>query len=393
MIKNNYLTKPVKVDTPVTSYDFSELTELGRMYTSQEVEDILIQQQRLTPLIVKNIVDITQKYNRKACMIFSSNVKHAKEILSYLPEGQGQIVLGDTENEKRDEIINDFKAQKYKYLVNVSVLTTGFDAPHVDVIAIMRPTESVSLYQQIIGRGLRLSADKKECFILDYAGIGFNLYAPEVGEKKPNKDSTAVYVTCPKCEFENTFWGIVDDEGNVLEHYGRKCRGAVATDDGYDPCGYLFRYKLCPSCGFQNDITAKDCSECGTTLVDADSKLKQAKLSKDMHILRPDTFELNEKLDKNGKSFLEVRYYDFDSKYLSEIHYLNNQTARTKFDINFLRSHLRRPELACELDEPQEVIRYKPLLRVPKFIIARKQGKFWRITEKIFSEEVSGRYS
>lgn len=50
--------------------------------------------------------------------------------------------------------------------MNVSVLTTGFDAPHVDLIAILRPTESVSLYQQIVGRGLRLAPGKTDCLIM-----------------------------------------------------------------------------------------------------------------------------------------------------------------------------------------------------------------------------------
>ncbi len=59
----------------------------------------------------------------------------------------------------RQAIIKQFKNKELHYLVNVSVLTTGFDAPHVDVIAILRPTESVSLYQQIVGR-LRLYEGK-----------------------------------------------------------------------------------------------------------------------------------------------------------------------------------------------------------------------------------------
>ena len=69
---------------------------------------------------------------------------HAKEITGYLPENNARLIIGDTDNAKRDEIIKDFKEKKIKYLINVSVLTTGFDAPHVDLIAILRPTESVS---------------------------------------------------------------------------------------------------------------------------------------------------------------------------------------------------------------------------------------------------------
>jgi len=156
MIKNKFLTPPVKVDIPVTCYDFSELTEKNRMYTLAEVEELLKNQKRLTPLIVKNIVDITQRYQRQGVMIFSASVKHAEEILSFLPEHEARLVVGDTDLSERDDIVEDFKQRKFKYLVNVSVLTTGFDAPHVDVVAILRPTESNSLYQQIVGRGLRL---------------------------------------------------------------------------------------------------------------------------------------------------------------------------------------------------------------------------------------------
>lgn len=104
-------------------------------------------------------------------------------------------------------LIEDFKAQRFRYLVNVAVLTTGFDAPHVDLIAILRPTESVSLYQQIVGRGLRLAPGKTDCLILDYAGNPHDLYAPEVGTPKGKSDNVPVQVFCPACGFANTFGG------------------------------------------------------------------------------------------------------------------------------------------------------------------------------------------
>jgi len=86
MIKNQYLTVPIKVNIPVTCYDFSELSESDRMYTSAEVEELLKNQKALTPLIINNIVDITERYHRKGVMIFSASVRHAQEILSYLPD-------------------------------------------------------------------------------------------------------------------------------------------------------------------------------------------------------------------------------------------------------------------------------------------------------------------
>lgn len=390
MIKNKYLTQPVKVDIPVTCYNFSDLTEKGRMYTVAEVNDLLKQQRRLTPLIIKNIIDITESYNRKGVMIFSSTVKHAEEILSYLPEGEAKIILGETENTERDKIIEEFKEKKFKYLVNVSVLTTGFDAPHVDVIAILRPTESVSLYQQIIGRGLRLDDEKKDCFILDYTGVGHDIYSPEISDKRPKEDLDSVIVPCPKCDFDNHFWGKQTEDGYVTEHYGRKCKGGTQDPDTLKitPCGYRFRFKICNSCGTENDITASQCIKCKVILIDADAKLKQAKLSKNAHVLKPNSIEYIERADKKGNHFLEIKYYDYDSQYLSEVHYLSNPTSIKKFNINFLRSHLRRPELQLEMETPEEVIQYQRLLRPPAFVIARKQDKFWKITEKIFTEEL-----
>lgn len=390
MIKNKFLTIPIKVDIPVTCYDFSELADKNRLYTPSEVEEILRSQKRLTPLIIKNVIDITEKFNRQGVMIFSSSIKHAEEIMSYLPKGESDLVLGDTDLDQRNQIIQNFKNKKIKYLVNVSVLTTGFDAPHVDVIAIMRPTQSNSLYQQIVGRGLRLAHEKKDCFILDYAGMGHDLFSPEISDKRPSKDTVPVKVTCPSCGFENDFWGYSDCDGQMIEHFGRKCRGAIQDPKTFEiiPCGYRFRYKICHQCQSQNDITARSCEKCNATLIDADAKLKQARLSKNFHVLTPERIVFEEKVDKNGNFYLEVRYYDYDAQYVSEAHFFNHSTSINRFNINFLRSHLKRPEIVLNIKNPQDVIRNQKIFRMPAFVIARKQDRFWKITEKIFSEEL-----
>ncbi|MDQ8193672.1 DEAD/DEAH box helicase [Coraliomargarita sp. SDUM461004] len=390
MIQNRFLTPPVKVDIPVTSYDFSELTEAGKAYTMAQLEEVLQRQRRLTPLIIKNIIDITERDQRQGVMIFSATVKHAQEIMEHLPAGQARLVIGTTELSERDQIVDDFKQKSFKYLVNVSVLTTGFDAAHVDVIAILRPTESISLYQQIIGRGLRLENGKRDCLVLDYTGMGHSIFSPEIGEKKPVSESVPVQITCPECGFVNDFWGILDETGNVLEHYGRKCRGGKVNPHSYEftPCGYRFRFKICPHCDAENDITARDCSTCGSVLIDPDVKLKEAKLSKNAHVLTPDSIEMLERVDKKGTPYLQIKYYDYDANFVTEIHYLNSQTSLKKFNINFLRSHLRKPELKLNLHTVDEVVKIQPLLRMPAFVIARKQGKFWKITEKIFSDEL-----
>jgi DNA repair protein RadD len=95
-----------------------------------------------------------------------------------------------------------------------------------------------------------------------------------------------------------------------------------------------------------------------------------------------------ERVDKNGNPYLQVKYYDYDAQFLVEIHYLTNQTSLKKFNINFLRSHMRKPELKLNINTVTEAIKVQSQLRMPSYVIARKQGKFWKITEKIFSEEL-----
>ncbi len=319
-------------------------------------------------------------------MIFTSSVRHAHEILSLLPAEQSALVVGETPDAERDSIIERFKEKKLKFLVNVSVLTTGFDAPHVDVIAILRPTESVSLYQQIVGRGLRLSPGKTDCLVLDYTGAAHDIFSPEIAEDKPNDDSVMVEVVCPLCNFTNHFWGLVDDDGALVEHYGRKCRGATEDPKTFivKPCPYRFRFKTCERCGAENDIAARQCGSCDNILVDPDSALKEAMELKDAHVMRPDSMTFEKSVDKKGSERLEIKYFDLDSNRLSEYFYLNNASDFKAFYYNFIRMHNRLPERRIDVRSIEDVFKNKHRFRLPMFVIARKQKYYWKIREKIF---------
>lgn len=384
LIKNKFLTPPVKIDSPVACYDFSSLKVHGTSYLTSQLEVLLKDQKRITPLIIKNIVDISQ--SRQGVMIFTSSVNHAIEIMKSLPPYVSALVTGETEGREREEIISAFKQTKLKYLVNVSVLTTGFDAPHVDVIAILRPTESVSLYQQIVGRGLRLSPDKTDCLILDYTGQNHDLFSPEIDEDKPSSQAVRVEVPCPECGVINHFWGLLDHENNIKEHYGRRCAGIFEDPHSkeIEKCGYRFRFKRCDQCGQENDVAARSCEACKHILVDNDKKLKEAMALKDAHVLRVDSVTYSKSYDKAGRERLEVRYYDVDAKFLTEYFYLTSSSDAKAFYYNFLRMHRRIPENKTLLYKVDEVLAAQGQFRMPVFIIARKQKKFWIIREKIF---------
>ena len=384
MIRHEYLTPPVLIDSPVACYDFStlELNRDGR-YTTPDIESILQDQSRITPSIVAHITELAK--DRMGIMLFTSTVRHAKEVLSCLPSGEALLVTGETPTAQRDQIISHFKTQQVKYLVNVSVLTTGFDAPHVDLIAILRPTDSVALYQQIIGRGLRRHNNKTDCLILDYTGLGHDIFSPEIGEKKPNSDSETVDVICPQCGYSNVFWGI-KQEDFIVEHYGRKCLGAFESIETHEiePCGYLFRFKRCPSCQCENDISKRYCSTCNDILIDPDAILKDAMSLKDAHILRCDSMTFERDTDKQGNSRLEVRYYDLDGEYLSEYFYFDSYSRRQGFYYNFVRSHIRNAGATFDVQSLEQVYLCIKLFAKPRFIVARKVHTFWKIREKIF---------
>ncbi|MCX8886477.1 DEAD/DEAH box helicase [Vibrio parahaemolyticus] len=394
LLDENFLTPARMMDAPVLSYDFSQLkpANTGR-YKEAEMDMVIDKAKRATPQIVEQIIQYARE--RKGVMIFAATVRHAQEIHGLLPEGETAIVIGDTPTPERDAIIQAFKNREIKYLVNVSVLTTGFDAPHVDLIAILRPTESVSLYQQIVGRGLRLSEGKNECLVLDYAGNSYDLYQPEVGDPKPDSTSEIITIPCPACGFNNNFWGKLDSNGFLLEHFGRRCQGYFEDEDTgeREHCGYRFRAKYCGECGADNDIAARICHECDATLVDPDKKLKEALNLKDALIFECTEMDLSVFKSNDGKSQLKVTYSGepYQGKGHALVHEfwsLNTKKQKQTFKDQFVRPHLADKHRPFEEASPTRVVANQHRFRLPQFVIARKSGRFWKLRDKIFEDEL-----
>ncbi|ELY1989012.1 DEAD/DEAH box helicase [Vibrio harveyi] len=394
LLDENFLTPARMMDAPVLSYDFSQLkpANTGR-YKEAEMDMVIDKAKRATPQIVEQIIQYAKE--RKGVMVFAATVRHAQEIHGLLPEGETAIVIGDTPTPERDAIIQSFKNREIKYLVNVSVLTTGFDAPHVDLIAILRLTESVSLYQQIVGRGLRLSEGKSECLVLDYAGNSYDLYQPEVGDPKPDSTSEIITIPCPACGFNNNFWGKLDSNGFLLEHFGRRCQGYFEDDETgeREHCGYRFRAKYCGECGADNDIAARICHECDATLVDPDKKLKEALNLKDALIFECTEMDLSVFKSSDGKSQLRVTYsgetYQGEGNALvHEFWSLNTKKQKQIFKDQFVRPHLADKHRPFEEASPTRVVANQHRFRLPQFVIARKSGRFWKLRDKIFDDEL-----
>ncbi len=270
-----------------------------------------------------------------------------------------------------------------KYIVNVAVLTTGFDAPHVDLIAILRPTASVSLFQQMIGRGLRLAANKTDCLIIDYAANGYDLFYPEVGQAKPNSKSVPVQVHCPVCQFANIFWGIVDGDGDIIEHYGRRCQGLISDNQ---QCDFRFRSKSCPDCGAENDIAARICNTCQSTLIDPDKRLKQVLNAQHHHLFKCEQMLL---LEHDNK--LLIQYIDIEGNDFKQTFNFSTPAQRKAFYAVFVISHTRTPGLKHpQYNKVADVLVDQSRIRKTDLLLLKKNKYRWDLVDTFF--DYQGKY-
>lgn len=218
LIVQGYLS-PLTSKATIHTVDTSGLHVRGGEFVAGETA-ALMGQERLVRAACGEILSYTR--DRKSVLIFAAGVEHGQHLARVLREKSGADVgevYGDTLAAWRQQTLGQFKAGELKYLVNVNVLTTGFDAPNVDCVAIVRPTMSPGLYYQMVGRGFRLADGKSDCLVLDFGGNilrhgPVDMVRPKavVGSgdgEAPAKECpechsvvAAGYARCPDCGFE-----------------------------------------------------------------------------------------------------------------------------------------------------------------------------------------------
>lgn len=339
LIDRGYLTKPVIGGTNAEGYDTSNLhlNKMGK-FEQADIDRAYHGHGRITSAIVGDIV--AQSQDRKGVLIYAATVRHAEEVMASLPPELSAIVTGETK--ERHKILERFSKQKLKYIVNVGVLTVGVDLPHVDVIAVLRKSESVRLLQQIVGRGLRLYEDKKDLLYLDYTDNVMthtpdgDLFAPIIVAKKAkDKDAKPIRAKCEKCGYGNEFSANKDyvdypideygycmdvfgsrietDYGPLSAHHGRRCQGFVQIGKELERCDYYWTSKICECCNCKNDVAARYCRECKAELVDPGAKLlfEFKAMKRDPHLPQCDdvlSMECKPTISRSGRETLRVDF-------------------------------------------------------------------------------------
>lgn len=265
-----YLCRPIS-KKPEPEADIEGVGMSGGDYNKKALDDAVNQ----NDLIKQTCRDMLKwGQDRKAWIVFCTSVDHAENVSAEL-NGLGistRAVHSRLSKEARAEAIGQFQRGDLRALTNVNVLTEGFDAPHIDLVAMLRPTKSPGLYYQSVGRGFRIHEGKKDFLVLDYAG-------------------------------------------NILEHGPIDCiqvRGPKKKGSGDAPA------KACPECKEVVAAGFRECPECGFVFPESDKPKHDTEASSapvlSTDIPQPEWFDVDRILydehiaKKSGRTMLLVQY-------------------------------------------------------------------------------------
>lgn len=257
------------VDTRSGSWEFSE-KELDEIAMSDAGKKKLVR-------ILMQVIEKTKDRNQR--IVFASTKRHAREIRRILialgiDKSKIGLVTDDSSEAEKDRVIMLSKQGKLDWLINVSVLTTGFNSPLIDVVVYLRPIGSLVLLIQSMGRGARLLEEwmkeagfhKDNYLVLDYAGVfdrlGHLLDDPTTGEALAQRDkSRGEDKPCPRCHEMNS-------------KAARRCRGKDESEPD-KRCSFFWTSQTCPDCQTENDIAATECRNpsCRSELRDSNKAL------------------------------------------------------------------------------------------------------------------------
>lgn len=341
LIDLGFATPPKVIDTSIR-YDTQniELTKSNK-FRQADIDAAFIGHGTKTSAIVNEIVQYSNDLSARGVMIFAASIDHCDEIMASLPSYNSAVIHGGKSNAEIKRAVEGFRNKEIKYLVNVNMATVGFSVDHVDIIAILRLTESSRLYQQILGRGMRLDEGKDCFYLLDYTDNiaklfpSGDVFTPEITAygQKPTVKGTFI---CPECHNENTFslrpnpdqmiWDangyFLNLDGERFEpltpcHYGRRCNYIhVKGKNTFERCSYFWECKMC-ECGQDNDIAARKCSSCGKLLIDYNDKLvgKFLDFKNDLSQVQTDAIDYYSKKEMTSKQGNPMLRVTFSTKY------------------------------------------------------------------------------
>lgn len=342
LIENGYLCMPITKGA-LKQYDLSNVS----IKSNGEYNDIELARVVETSELVEAVVNETLESGkeRKAWLIFASSINHAemiKECFNRKGFNSVEIVTGETKKDKRALLLQSFKNNTLKCLINVNVLTTGFNAPVCDLVVIARATQSTSLYVQMIGRGLRTYENKENCLIIDFG--------------------------------KNTLThGTLDNIQPVIIGNGTKKKNNEEKE---------VKAKECPECHRLNVKGVTHCIECNYEFpmrkVTHEEKPYNGSMFGDGELLEWDVNRVlySKHISKTGNECLKIAH-------ICGLHLVNEFIVINSY---FGKKNLR--EIGCYYENIDDILSHSEEFKIPKKLRLKKEGKYMKIEEKILKKEV-----
>jgi DNA repair protein RadD len=290
--------------------------------------------------------------DRKKVIVFCTGVDHARMVAKVIGSLTGEIaetITGDTLPLERDGIIRNFRDGDLRWLTNCDVLTTGFDAPNIDCVAVLRATMSPGLFAQMAGRGFRLAPSKKNCLLLDY-GNNLRRHGP------------------------------LDAIG-----YGRESSRAARNNGGPT--------KICPSCNDDVPAGVKSCPECGFDFPPPEPKYEASADTSSNLLAKAEEFKVvdwhffrhEKRNDPDAPNTLRVEYQiegDIGMTIPEWVCFDHPEDSYAfKKALQWWDKHCLVAMAPQEEDRDliDTVIASQEILTMPDSITAKQDGKFWKI--------------
>ena len=288
LLKEGYLCPPVAKVTD-TVIDVSNVGIRAGDFSKKALNEAV----DISEVTYNCVAEMIEKgADRHSWLVFASSIEHAEHVAETINAfGIDAVAVHSKMKEgERDKLINEFKDGKIKCIVNNGILTTGFDHPPIDLIAMLRPTMSAGLWVQMLGRGTRpydgfdpkmaiagFDYRKENCLVLDFAGNTERLGPindPRVPSKKKKGKGDAPVRICDNC-------------GCYNHASARYCGG--------EP------YRTVSGCGFEFSVAVK--------IQDHASEKPLVKTREPQIEIYPVDTVVYTTHEKNGKNILKVTYH------------------------------------------------------------------------------------
>lgn len=229
---------PLKSKQTATQYDLAGVKTRGGEFVAGDLAKA-VDQDAINSAAIDEIIN--RAGERKHWLLFCTGVDHANHCADMLND-RGIVtrcITGNTKANDRAQWIADYKTGNVQCLTGADVLTTGFDAPNTDLVAMLRPTKSPALYLQIVGRGMRLKSHTDHCLVLDFAG-NVDRHGPVTNiippKPKGKGGGEAPVKSCPNCsELIHTSVMICPDCGHIFEAKPKEWALSNACIMGIEP--------------------------------------------------------------------------------------------------------------------------------------------------------------